>query len=440
MPNFSLTHNKVLHGTRCVFLFIFILIIGNCYTYAQSKSVEQLKNEINDELLSNDVRSSAFLRLLERETRNESFETYLDQYVDDTNAISPFLRMKLAFNYAFHKSDFSDLNVNSTKILSNPHCTTIDSVNIFNTWSTYYTKQGYYNNAIEHIVKVISINNRKKDYLNSEFAYSYIASILMKQKLYDEAIKNYKKSYSLGTKYTSVLYPYSMMNNMGLAYHYLNEIDSALFYFNKVLYFLENELPDAQKNNNTDFFLGLVKGNVGDVYLSMQEYIKAEPLLLNDLESSLRANEKENTCITQLNLGKIYLETARYDEAKKYLELAYDGIKQNNFRNIKKKYFLFCAEYAEKTKNYTECFNYYKQYNSLNDSINLENYHQKMANHNLDFELLRKEKELNLAVVKNEKDHILMESQKTQLYFAAGISMLLLFLALFIEIISLNRN
>jgi len=229
-----------------------------------------------------------------------------------------------------------------------------------------------------------------------------------------------------------------MMNNIGLAHFYQENIDSALYYFNFVQNYLENELPDSLRTRNTDFFLGLVVGNIGDVYLSNGEYEKAEPLLLFDIEKSRLAGEKENVAITQLNLAKIYLQTGKMDLAETYLDRASMIIENNNYRSIKRRFLLLCAKFYEKMNVHLNSSNYYKEYITLNDSINNEITQRKNIDLKLEYEAMSQEKEREIASIGNKKSVLELYTKKIQLYFSLGIVVLLL-LILFVTYKN-NRN
>lgn len=149
-------------------------------------------------------------------------------------------------------------------------------------------------------------------------------------------------------------------NNIGLAFQFNQQFDSALVYFNKCL-------SIAQRNTTGDSYC-VVLNNLGLTYYSLQQYELSEemfekayscllqhqskehlPNVLNNLFSIYINNDKKNidTLIVMLeeseqvsdpnfkstiylNIGLYYYETKAFDEAEQYLKKAEAVIKDTN--------------------------------------------------------------------------------------------------------------
>lgn len=88
-------------------------------------------------------------------------------------------------------------------------------------------------------------------------------------------------------------------NNMGLSYEKLEEYDSATLAFNQAFRMTAGE-------ENTTFWRGLIKGNIGDIFFLQGRYDSAEALLKTDYEQSLIVGEFYNAALSLSRLAIIY--------------------------------------------------------------------------------------------------------------------------------------
>ncbi len=100
-------------------------------------------------------------------------------------------------------------------------------------------------------------------------------------------------------------------NLIGLCYEQLNKYDSAFYAFDKALVFA--------REHSSPFWIGLIKGNQGDVYYKMGQIDSAAVLLQMDYQSSIKAQQFDNAANTLHWLALIKLKRGQPEQALQML-------------------------------------------------------------------------------------------------------------------------
>ena len=408
--------------------WIFIFVFGMLYPVLAVVDQEaSMRGKLNDTSLPFRDRLVIFAELVKKYGDEQAdFNTLFARFVEDEKLLTPVEKMKMELAFAFERSNKEAILTKANEILAIDNASAEDRIVSYFTLARHYKRTGYYNYALENMMSALRIDEQILSEISGHDLYSFWANLYIDQKKYQRSIPYFKKSIAEGLKRGEPLKPYQEMNNMALAFHYMGENDSALLYYDQVRNYLSQELPDTLQSGFTDFFLSLITGNIGDVYLEKGEYEQAEPLLLYDVEHSKLAGELENTSISQLNLSEVYLETKRYRDAKAVIDEAYATILSNNFRSRKRTAFDRYAKYYEYTGDYAKSVEFYGKYIALNDSITDEIISRKIIDLELEFDLLNAAKELELARVNAEKSASDLSARQNQLLFTLGFVLLLL--------------
>jgi len=173
---------------------------------------------------------------------------------------------------------------------------------------------------------------KKKEMLKKVEMFKKIAKSYENEKKYIEAIDYYRMVLDiLNTNRTNenLITMGILYNQIGICYSILNEIESAIIYFKKVLEI--QCIPD-------------VCTNIGISYIALKRYKDAEVYLLKS------DNLKKNNMLICSSLGSIYYYTQQYDKSIKYynripLEFMNETYKYNSsFPYLSKKDFLIGFE------------------------------------------------------------------------------------------------
>jgi two-component sensor histidine kinase len=190
--------------------------------------------------------------------------------------------------------------------------------------------------------------------------------IYSKVGLLDLAIKNYKEAkfyQKNGTNFESG----KNQNNIGVFFKRGKKYDSAFYYFDKSLTILDKlkEKDFVKDQKKLNFWIALVKGNLGECYLEFKEYDKALDLFIIEEKESKKFYQKRPWIFQDdyyKNMATCYLNTGKLSLAKKYIDsLLY---KKNDFLYSKLK-----SEYFSVTKRYDSVYYYNKIYVEISDSI-----------------------------------------------------------------------
>jgi two-component sensor histidine kinase len=188
--------------------------------------------------------------------------------------------------------------------------------------------------------------------------------------LVDLAIESYKKKTSYKKKGKSFRHAKDF-NNIGALYKKGEKYDSAFYYFNKSLkIFQQIKQKGVLKNKEKlNFWIGLVKGNLGECYLEYKNYYTAIKLF------SVEEKEARKWFKGKLwpyedayfrDIATCFLNTGQLNLAKKYIDSLF--FKKNIFFYTKLK-----LDYFNATKKYDSTYHYHKLYVKIYDSIAKQN-------------------------------------------------------------------
>lgn len=134
--------------------------------------------------------------------------------------------------------------------------------------------------------------------------------------------KDYRQSVEISLEalpFTTNKWPF--YNTIGLCYEKLNMNDSAIFYFNKAI-------EETHKANNVDNAgqreqkRKISYGNIGQIYHSQKNYVKAKPLISDDLKWATKHDDYPLMVGAAIPLADIYLEERKMDSAKRLIDMA----------------------------------------------------------------------------------------------------------------------
>ena len=215
--------------------------------------------------------------------------------------------------------------------------------------------------------ELLLVNKEQLDICPTSTAFYELYS---KVGLVDLAIKNYKKHTShqkngKGFKHGKDL------NNIGALYKKGKKYDSAFYYFNKSLHLLQEVKQKGVKENKEklNFWIGLVKGNLGECYLEYKNYHKAIELFSAE-EKEARKWFKGKVWPYEdayfRNIATCFFNTAKLSLGKKYIDSLF--FKKNVFFYTKLK-----LEYYNASKRYDSAYHYHELYIKIYDSIAKQN-------------------------------------------------------------------
>lgn len=166
-----------------------------------------------------------------------------------------------------------------------------------------------------------------------------------------------------------------LLDNIALSFDKSNMPDSAIYYFNYALKFIEkNESIYPDKLDQFKAARGVIYGNIGDSYYKQFKIDTAEALLKKSIAINIQKGyDNQDARLNQLKLANLYLDSDRSSEAYNLItdvKISLDTLPQEE-ADFRWRYLRW--KYYDKTKHLNEAYLALQSYNSLKDSLNEDN-------------------------------------------------------------------
>jgi len=172
-----------------------------------------------------------------------------------------------------------------------------------------------------------------KNYLNkrslSDYTYR-MGMIMYKQARYKQAAQYFKDSYAQSISvnrddgrddFPDFYRRQELLDNIGISYRHCGKIDSAVFYFDKTLTFI-NSNNERFKNraNMLEMARGVVYGNKAEALIMSQQYDQAKGLLRKSIAINLKkGGDNLDAESSQIKLAQIYYNQHKNDSLYRQL-------------------------------------------------------------------------------------------------------------------------
>ncbi len=244
--------------------------------------------------------------------------------------------------------------------------------------ATYYLQQFNLGSAGLHALTAIDLTEKagKNTFHIGGGGWYSLGYVLFHSREYEASIRATSNALQAGSMPNNppgdtlnILYRMNALNTIGLAYEKLGKADSAFLAFDRALKIAQQQ--------QSDFWVGVIKGNIGDVYFQLGQYDSAAVLLRFDYEQSLAAGQYDNAANSLQWLARIDLHHGQANAALQKL---------NEARTLLQR--IYTPAFMEHTlKAYTQVFaalgnadstqNYMNRYMILHDSLEMEAYNSR---------------------------------------------------------------
>ncbi len=268
------------------------------------------------------------------------------------------------------------------------------------------------------------------------FSYNMrLASGFYKQENFKQALKYYKLALldksDDNDPWIAFTFNQAMKDNIGLCFSSLGEADSALYYFNQTLAYIEQhegKYTGPDRKTYINIAKGIVYGNKAKVLLTIGRKAEAERLMNMDIELTENTFGSEEAELSRERLAALYLERGETDRVIRLLDTIKTWADKPTYVNRKQKYLELLAEVSVQLGNHSKANVAYKQLLHLNDSLARE----KNANIQENLEHL-------VAYNEHAKQLSSLQEEKTNARILLSAIVLILLMSLLIAVL-LCRN
>jgi tetratricopeptide (TPR) repeat protein len=285
--------------------------------------------------------------------------------------------------------------------------------------------------ALKYHSEVLAQARELRDTFLIHISLNGIGNIYVAFKDYEKSIDVFRESLEhIGKgKSKNVLGEAINTNNIGEAYFFMGNLDSAEVYFEQSL--------TLNKQINSKFGQGICYNSLGNVYEGRGDYKKALEYYHRSLEYNKEIGDHIFIANNYMNIGTVHFKQKNYKVAEEYLQKGHDlassiGATQEKLVSMKT-----LAELYAKQKRYEKSYSLSVESQALADSIT--NAVQRVNSEVLVSLNEAREQEKELQLLKKEAELSQLKLQREKTFLIIGI-VLLLFVILVVGILYNQRR
>lgn len=269
--------------------------------------------------------------------------------------------------------------------------------------SEIYRRMGNLSKAMEASLEALRIYETEKDNLRQAAVFAQLGAHSVANEEYDVAIIFFNRALNLFESDTSNMLNRALtLINLGEAYRLNSKLDTAINTFKQALL-----ISDGVKNKSNRIISSYAIGNLGMVYNSLDSLVKARDHLSHAIALTRQLGDPYTTSVYLADLGVVEHKEKNFTKAERNLleahELALkEGLKEQ-IRDISK----LLVQLYESQDDFADALVYQKKYQQYQDSlINKENI-QKVERIKANYEIDKRESEINLLGKINQQQKYL---------------------------------
>jgi len=315
---------------------------------------------------------------------------------------------------ALKNRDFSTAILNFKKALEiKPErlLQTKDEVQIFAKISQVYLEIAEYQMALEFMFKYVETEAIKKDSVILASSYNRIGINYHYLNQDQKSLVYYQKSLEFNGKDT--LRVASTSNNIANVYYKMGQFDKAKEYFSQAFTFFSAK-DNYEGRVATIMNLGLIEMESHHMENALKYFADAEKM----------AETKKDTLsliAININLGDYYTLVTDYAKAEAYLTWALEKSEKMNSTMLAMESYKSLVNLFKTAKDYKRAFDYLELYKAGTDSINASNLNREYAELEIKYAIREKEKE-NVALKSTQQlNDLQIATQRKYIWSLAGL-------------------
>ncbi|WP_326994675.1 tetratricopeptide repeat-containing sensor histidine kinase [Chitinophaga sp. 212800010-3] len=239
-----------------------------------------------------------------------------------------------------------------------------------------------------------------------------IAMVYYRQKKYADAVTYFREAFlHLNTCRQDTFYRFhyqqGQLDNIGLCYYYLNRIDSALFYYDSALRYIQLYEPVfkgmPRRERNIMISKGVIYGNKSEALLKTGDTSQVENLYKTSISINLqKGSEISDAEGTIAKLIDMLLSQRRYSEAQVWLEKLNSSLDSFPNTSARLRWLFLQSQFYELKNQSLPALSFLHRYLRMKDSLDNINNPLTSLNTQQQFNFLAKDFELKLLKKQDE--------------------------------------
>jgi signal transduction histidine kinase len=278
--------------------------------------------------------------------------------------------------------------------------------------------------------KIVSNQSKKlKNCMLSDYSY-HMGMILYKQEHYRLAASYFRTSFAelrdCDTTFRAFYRGQELLNNAGISYNKIDELDSALIYFDQALQLI-NHPPKVfiVADSLLSAARGVVYGNKASVFIKRKQFNQAKALLRKSITiNSQKGFDNYDAILSELKLVQLHEDRAQTDSMFAVLTVIERQLKGVKNDEAAAEWNRLMASYYQQKNNLQRAIVHLKVYDKLKDTINKRSVVLKSTD--VTGQLKRFEREYEFNQLKKANDLKNLYLTVAVVFFAMAVIILLL--------------
>jgi serine phosphatase RsbU (regulator of sigma subunit) len=279
-----------------------------------------------------------------------------------------------------------------------------------------YLNSGKLASALECFMKAADYYKADRNNAGLAATYTYISEAYNQQENYDNAKYYLKNAVEIFRKEKDTIKLASTLHNLGYTNYSMGQYDTAL-----VLYSETSEIY-LKLGSPTEYAFCL--GNTGLVYSKLSEFQKAEDYLLRAIEILSRQGDERAITQYMIEYAGILQHKGEIRKAITSATISFGKAAKNNLLEFERDAAYRLAKLYQASGKYDSAYHYQSIYINANDSIKSVKNIQKMADLRTEFEVAKKQAEVDVLRKNKLIQLIVIVSLGLILLLAIGIILL----------------
>ena len=263
-----------------------------------------------------------------------------------------------------------------------------------------------YDKSINYFIESLKIREEIGDKKTISKSHNNIGVIYLHLANYNKALEYLQKGWDISEEIGYKELMYKLSNNLGIVYMKLANYDKSLEYYKKTL---NNCIETDDKK-----IMGSCLNNIGMVYWYLEDYNKALEYYLEAVKMGEKVRDKWSISNASRNIGEVYIKLHDYNNSLLYLNTGLKIAEEIDSKHLIKDCYVTFSELYYAKGNYKKAYDYHKLHSEIKDSIFSEETGKNIAEMEVKFETVKKEKEIEILKKEKEINVLKLKEQKIQ--------------------------